>query len=81
MALNVTVKCIKEYNPGNGATIGQTYKIENGRITYDNGKKSFHEYENLEHLNSYNKAQFQESKKLGRPKKNVKELHNGKKTN
>jgi predicted HicB family RNase H-like nuclease len=71
MALNVTLKCIKEYNPGSGATIGQTYKIENGRITYDNGKESFHEYESLEHLNSYNKAQFQESKKRGRPKMNA----------
>jgi hypothetical protein len=34
-------------------------------------KKSFHEYENLEHMNSYNKAQFQESKKRGRPKMNA----------
>jgi len=69
MSLNMKVKCTKKYNPGGGATFGQTYIVKNGRIKYDNGNESFNEYENLEHLNSYNKAQFQELKKRGRPRK------------
>lgn len=69
MSLNTTVKCITEFNPGKGATLGQTYNVVNGRIIYDNGKQSMNEFENLEDLNSYNTAKFTELKKRGRPKK------------
>lgn len=66
---NTTVKCIAEFNPGKGATLGQTYKVVNGRIAYDNGKQSMNEFESLEDLNSYNTSKFTELKKRGRPKK------------
>lgn len=39
MDWNATVKCIWGFNPGKGATLGQAYKVEDGRITYDNGEK------------------------------------------
>lgn len=68
---NASVKCIREYNPGKGATLGQTYRVENGRITYDNGQKQSRQCEDLEELNDYNLAKFQEVKKRGRPKKEV----------
>lgn len=69
---NASVKCIQEYNPGKGATLGQTYKVEDGRITYDNGQKQYRQCENIDELNSYNTAKFEEMKKRGRPKKEVK---------
>lgn len=68
---NTSVKCIQEYNPGKGATLGQTYKVEDGQITYDNGQKQSRQCEDLEDLNNYNLAKFQEVKKRGRPKKEV----------
>jgi len=66
--LNGKVKCIIEFNPGRGATAGKTYEVKDGRITYDNGMNSFGQYESIEHLNSYNTAQFEEVKR-GRPRK------------
>jgi len=68
---NTTVKCIEEFNPGKGATLGQTYKVVNGRITYDNGDSSMNEFESLEEINRGNKAKFKEISKRGRPKKEV----------
>ena len=71
MALNATVICTKEFNPGKGATVGQIYKVEDGRISYDNGKKQSRQCENIEELNYYNTAKFEEMKKRGRTKKEV----------
>lgn len=68
---NARVKCTVEYNPGKGTTSGKTYKVANNRITYDNGKKSMNEFENLEDLNEKNMAKFIEVKGPGRPKRNV----------
>lgn len=59
---NTTVRCIQEFNPGKGATFGQTYEIINGVITYDNGEKSIHKHENLYELNRFNMAKFVEIK-------------------
>lgn len=68
MTRNTKVKCIGEYNPGKGATAGNTYEITDGRLTYDNGMQSYRQFENIEQLNFYNKAQFKEIKR-GRPRK------------
>lgn len=62
------VKCIQEYNPGKGATAGNTYEVTDGRITYDNGAQSDRQYESIEQLNDYNKVQFKEIKR-GRPRR------------
>lgn len=66
---NAKVVCIKEYNPGTGVTLDKTYKIENGRLTYDNGKQSDTEFKDLEDLNRRNKAKFKTFGR-GRPRKN-----------
>lgn len=66
---NVTVKCIQEFNPGKGTTLGQIYEVKKGRITYDNGKQSMNEFSSIEELNHDNKSQFEELKRRGRPKK------------
>lgn len=68
---NARVKCTKEFNPGKGVTLGQTYKVVKGKITYDNGHKSMYDFENLKELNSNNSAKFTELKKPGRPKKSI----------
>lgn len=68
MTWNAKVKCIKEFNPGGGATAGDLYIIKDGRITYDNDTQSDRQFESIEQLNFYNKAQFVEIKK-GRPRK------------
>lgn len=69
MAWNAKVKCIKEYNPGKGATAGDIYEIIDGKLTYDKGVQSYRQFENIEQLNYYNKAQFIEVKRRGRPRK------------
>jgi len=58
MAWNTTLVCVKEFNPGKGATLGKKYKVKNGRIKYDNGEESMNEFESLDHLNSYNTAKY-----------------------
>ncbi len=60
---------IKEYNPGTGVTLNKAYKIENGRLTYDNGKQSDTEFKDLEDLNRRNRAKFKTFGR-GRPRKN-----------
>lgn len=69
MSLNTKVTCTKEFNPGKGVTLEQTYEIVEGRITYDNGERSFRKHESVEELNSLNTAKFKELKKKGRPRK------------
>jgi hypothetical protein len=69
MRMDAKIKCILGFNPGSGATKGKTYKVSEGKLEYDNGQKSFHEFENIEMLNKYNKAQFKELGRRGRPKK------------
>lgn len=71
MSWNTTVKCIKEFNPGKGATLGQAYKVEDGRITYDNDEKQCRQCKNIEELNNYNMAKFEIVKGRGRPRKGV----------
>lgn len=60
MSWNTKVRCVKEYNPGSGATKGKTYEIKDGHITYDNGMKSAREYSMITQLNHYNSAKFEE---------------------
>lgn len=67
--MNCKVKCTKEFNPGSSTAAGKTYEIVNGRITYDSGLQSDRQFESIEELNSYNRAQFKEIKKRGRPRK------------
>lgn len=59
MTWNATVLCIKEFNPGKGSTLGKKYKVKNGRIKYDNGEESMNEFEDINHLNSYNSAKYE----------------------
>jgi hypothetical protein len=66
---NATIKCVKEYNPGKGATLDQAYNVTDGKLNYDNGQASFRNYENIEEINNSNTAKFTENKKRGRPKK------------
>lgn len=69
MSWNTKVKCIKEFNPGVGATLNNEYEVKKGIITYDNGTKQEHECESINDLNKWNTAKFEELKKRGRPKK------------
>lgn len=66
---NTSVKCTQEFNPRIGTTLNKIYKIEDGRLTYDNGRKSMNEFANIEELNRGNAAKFVELKKRGRQKK------------
>lgn len=69
MSWNTTLKCVEEFNPGNGATLEKTYEVNNGKIKYDNGKTSSKSYKSLEDLNRSNTTKFVECKKRGRPRK------------
>lgn len=60
--LNCKVICTKEFNSGKGVTVGKVYEIVNGRLTYDNGKKSLNEFISIEELNDRNKAKFKKYK-------------------
>ncbi len=69
MSWNSSVKCIREFKPGKGTTLNKIYKIQDGRMIYDNGERSMNEFSSIEELNRGNSAKFEELKKRGRPKK------------